>query len=58
MSRIKLTLVLIVSLMVLGSVISGCSTVHGVGEDLDTLGRGISNHHQTPKVIQQESSQK
>jgi predicted small secreted protein len=52
----KSTLLLIGILISVMLFLNGCSTVHGVGEDLDTLGRGMSNHHDTPKAIQQDSS--
>jgi len=39
-------------------ILSGCSTVHGMGEDLDTLGRGISNDHSSTPANNQNSSQK
>lgn len=38
--------------------LTGCSTIHGVGEDLGTLSSGMAKHHQTPSQIQQDSSRK
>jgi predicted small secreted protein len=37
--RLFLVAMLLTSCIILSS---GCATVHGVGEDVDTLGRGIS----------------
>jgi len=44
--------------MVMLGILSGCSTIKGVGEDLDTLGRGMAKHHETPNAVQQDNSRK
>ena len=55
--RLKKSILLFIAILLSMLVaFNGCSTIHGVGEDLDTLGRGMSNHHDTPQEIQQESS--
>ena len=51
--------ILLVAVVLLGvQSMTGCSTVKGAGQDIETLGNGMSKHHQTPPIIQQESSRK
>ena len=51
--------ILLVSVILWGiGILSGCSTVKGAGEDLNTLGTGMSKYHQTPTQIQQENVSK
>ena len=58
MKSIKKIACLVGILLVLVLGLSACNTVHGFGEDLDTMGRGMSNHHDTPKQVQKEDTNK
>lgn len=42
--------VLVTTVVVMSLALSGCSTVKGMGDDLDTLGRGIRGNRPSSKT--------
>ena len=57
MKPVKWIVVISILLWSIG-ILAGCSTVHGVGEDLGTMSNGLANHHTTPSQIQNQSERK
>lgn len=51
-------LVILVTLIVLTGLSTGCATVQGFGDDLDTLGRGLSQYQDTPQAFELDNSRK